>query len=81
VSAALTGSGNAIMSHEPVVSQMEDFTSPRAFRVAGPTAFTEAGITHNDVDHLMIYDAPCSQPGDHVERAALASQPIVWRLL
>ena len=36
---------------------MVDFTSSRAFRVAGPTAFAEAGITHNDVDHLMIYDA------------------------
>ena len=35
---------------------MEDFTSSRAFRVAGPTAFAEAGITHKDVDHLMIYD-------------------------
>jgi hypothetical protein len=42
---------------DPVVSQMEDFTSSRAFRVAGPTAFNEAGITHQDVDHLMIYDA------------------------
>jgi acetyl-CoA acetyltransferase len=31
------------------------FTSSRAFRVA--KAFAEAGITHNDVDHLMIYDA------------------------
>jgi hypothetical protein len=41
----------------PMVSQMEDFTSSRAFRVAGPTAFAEAGITHSDVDHLMIYDA------------------------
>jgi acetyl-CoA acetyltransferase len=41
----------------PMVSQMEDFTSSRAFRVAGPTAFEEAGITHKDVDHLMIYDA------------------------
>ena len=40
-----------------MVSQMEDFTSSRAFRVAGPKAFAEAGITHNDVDHLMIYDA------------------------
>jgi acetyl-CoA acetyltransferase len=29
----------------------------RAFRVAGPKAFAEAGITHKDVDHLMIYDA------------------------
>ncbi len=36
---------------------MEDFTSSRAFRVAGAKAFTEAGITHHDVDHLMIYDA------------------------
>jgi hypothetical protein len=23
-------------------------------RVAGPSAFAEAGITHKDVDHLMI---------------------------
>jgi acetyl-CoA acetyltransferase len=28
-----------------------------ARRFLGPTAFAEAGITHNDVDHLMIYDA------------------------
>jgi hypothetical protein len=28
-----------------MVSQMADFTSSRAFRVAGPTAFAEAGIT------------------------------------
>jgi len=40
-------------------------------RVAGPTAFAEAGITHNDVDHLMIYDAPCSLPG-----ASFAHLPI-----
>jgi hypothetical protein len=46
-----------------MVSQMEDFTSSRALRVSGPTAFAAAGITHNDVDHLMICDAPCSQPG------------------
>jgi len=32
---------------------MADFTSSRAFRVAG----AEACITHNDVDYLMIYDA------------------------
>ncbi len=40
-----------------MVSQMEDFTSSRAFRVAGAKAFAEAGIRHSDVDHLMIYDA------------------------
>ena len=25
--------------------------------MAGPKALAEAGITHSDVDHLMIYDA------------------------
>ncbi|MEC9435470.1 MAG: thiolase [Pseudomonadota bacterium] len=41
----------------PVVSQMKDFTSSRAFKVSGKLAFDSAGITHSDVDHLMIYDA------------------------
>ena len=40
-----------------MISQMEDFTSSKAFRVAGSKAFAEANITHSDVDHLMIYDA------------------------
>jgi len=51
----LLGTGESVET--PMVSQMEDFTSSRAFRVAGPTAFQEAGIGHKDVDHLMIYDA------------------------
>ena len=51
----ILGTGESVET--PMVSQMEDFTSSRAFRVAGPTAFQEAGITHKDVDHLMIYDA------------------------
>ena len=51
----LLGTGESVET--PMVSQMADFTSSRAFRVAGPKAFAEAGITHNDVDHLMIYDA------------------------
>ncbi len=51
----LIGTGESVET--PMVSQMADFTSSRAFRVAGPTAFAEAGITHSDVDHLMIYDA------------------------
>jgi acetyl-CoA acetyltransferase len=49
------GTGESVET--PMVSQMEDFTSSRAFRVAGQRAFHEAGITHDDVDHLMIYDA------------------------
>ena len=41
----------------PMVSQMEDFTTSKAFRVSGAKAFAESGISHADVDHLMIYDA------------------------
>jgi acetyl-CoA acetyltransferase len=40
-----------------MVSQMEDFNSSKAFRVSGKKAFSEAGISPRDVDHLMIYDA------------------------
>src|SRR5437868_14101051 len=54
----LLGTGESVET--PMVSQMEDFTSSRPFRVAGQKAFAEAGITPGDVDHLMIYDAPCS---------------------
>jgi acetyl-CoA acetyltransferase len=49
--------GTGESAEGPMISQMEDFTSSRAFRVAGPQAFKEAGIAHKDVDHLMIYDA------------------------
>lgn len=41
----------------PMISQMESFSSSRAFRQSGREAFERAGITHADVDHLMIYDA------------------------
>ena len=41
----------------PLISQMENFTSSAAFRISGSRAFKAAGITHEDVDHLMIYDA------------------------
>jgi acetyl-CoA acetyltransferase len=40
-----------------MISQMESFSSSKAFRVSGKMAFESAGITHSDVDHLMIYDA------------------------
>ena len=51
----ILGTGESVES--PMISQMENFTSSRAFRVSGKKAFAEAGITHKDVDHLMIYDA------------------------
>ncbi len=53
--AFILGTGESVET--PMVSQMEDFTSSRAFRVAGKKAFDEAEITPADVDHLMIYDA------------------------
>jgi hypothetical protein len=49
----------------------ESNTFSRAFRVAGPKAFTEAGITLSDADHLMLYDAPCLRQG-----ASFAHLPI-----
>jgi acetyl-CoA acetyltransferase len=51
----LLGTGESVET--PMVSQMADFTSSRAFRIAGASAFAESGIKHSDVDHLMIYDA------------------------
>ncbi|MFQ5382041.1 MAG: thiolase, partial [Dehalococcoidia bacterium] len=49
------GTGASVESW--MASQLEDFTSSRAFRVSGQQAFREAGIGPADVDHLMIYDA------------------------
>ena len=50
-----------------MVSQMADFNSSRAFTPPARRPSPEAGITHKDVDHLMIYDAfahlPHLRPG------------------
>jgi acetyl-CoA acetyltransferase len=51
----ILGTGESVET--PMVSQMEDLTSSKAFRVSARKAFSEAGITPRDVDHLMIYDA------------------------
>ena len=74
----ILGTGESVET--PMVSQMESFTSSRAFSVAGPTAFREAGITHKDVDHLMIYDAfahlPLLRAGGSRLRAARRGGPL-----
>lgn len=49
------GSGESVES--PMISQMADLTSSRNFRIAGRDAMTAAGVSHGDVDHLMVYDA------------------------
>jgi acetyl-CoA acetyltransferase len=51
----VAGSGEACEGPGP--SFMEDLTSYRAFRDASRDAMAEAGLTHADIDHLMIYDA------------------------
>jgi acetyl-CoA acetyltransferase len=51
----ILGTGESVET--PMISQMADMTSSRAFVTSGKKAFGEAGISHGDVDHLMIYDA------------------------
>ncbi|MEA3020540.1 MAG: hypothetical protein QOI47_2064 [Actinomycetota bacterium] len=51
----VAGAGEAL--GPAMVSQMDDFTTSAAFRASGRAAFTQAKISHGDVDHLMIYDA------------------------
>ena len=51
----LLGAGEACDA--PLVSMMADPTSSRGFRDSSRIAFAQAGISHADVDHLMIYDA------------------------
>ena len=49
------GTGESVET--PMISQMADFTSSRAFKIASANAFAEAGVQHAEVDHVMIYDA------------------------
>jgi acetyl-CoA acetyltransferase len=51
----ILGTGESVET--PMISQMEDFTSSKAFRVSGKKAFGEAGVAPKDVGHLMVYDA------------------------
>jgi acetyl-CoA acetyltransferase len=49
------GSGESLDA--PMISQMEDATSFKGFRLASRSAFTESGLGPADIEHLMIYDA------------------------
>lgn len=51
----IVGTGEGVET--PMISQMQDMTVSKAFQVSGAKAFRESGISHKDVDHLMIYDA------------------------
>ncbi|MFP6796660.1 MAG: thiolase [Pseudomonadales bacterium] len=51
----ILGTGESVET--PMISQMQDLTTSRSFRIAGLDAMQSAGISHGDVDHLMVYDA------------------------
>ena len=51
----IMGTGESVET--PVVSQMYDMTTSAAFKTSSKMALEESGITHSDVDHLMVYDA------------------------
>ena len=51
----ILGTGESVET--PVVSQMYDMTSSAAFKTSSAKAFEEAGVTHDDIDHVQIYDA------------------------
>ncbi len=51
----VAGTGEAV--GPAMISQMDDYTTSRAFRDSGRAAFERAGIGPADVDHLMVYDA------------------------
>lgn len=76
----ILGTGESVET--PMVSQMEDFTSSKAFRVSGKKAFDEAGINHDDVDHLMIYDAFAHLPIYGLEDLGFVGRgeagPFIW---
>ena len=51
----LLGSGEATES--PIVSQMDSLESSGAFQRASTEAFATSGVSHDDIDHVMFYDA------------------------
>ena len=56
----MLGSGESCEA--PGASFMEDLTSFAGFREASARAFSESGLGHSDIDHLMIYDAYAHVP-------------------
>jgi acetyl-CoA acetyltransferase len=59
---AVTVLGSGESCEGPGASFMADLTSFAGFREASAGAFRESGLTHGDIDHLMIYDAYAHVP-------------------
>lgn len=51
----LLGTGEACDA--PVVNDLDDATSSKAFRISSKLAFDQAGLGASEINHLMVYDA------------------------
>ena len=51
----ILGTGESVET--PAVSQMYDMTTSAAFKTSSAKAFEEAQVSHDDIDHIQIYDA------------------------
>ncbi len=51
----ILGTGESVET--AIVSQMYDMTTSAAFKTSGAKAFEEAQVSHDDIDHIQIYDA------------------------
>lgn len=49
------GTGEA--ADAPIVAELDDAVSSKAFRISSQLAFRESGLSTSDIDHLMVYDA------------------------
>jgi acetyl-CoA acetyltransferase len=63
-----TGEGTEHVS----VTQMKGLPLSEATRISGQRAFTMAGVTHSDFDHIMLYDAFTSGPPIMLESLGFA---------
>ena len=54
------------------LTQMRSLTFSEATRMSGERAFTMAGVTHRDFDHVMLYDAFTSGPPIMLEALGFA---------
>jgi acetyl-CoA acetyltransferase len=58
----ILGSGGALEGGVMSPAGVRDPLRPEFIRTSGNAAFASAGVTHDDVDHLMIYDAFAHNP-------------------
>jgi acetyl-CoA acetyltransferase len=66
------GAGEA--TEHVMLTQMRDLTFSEATRMSGEKAFAMAGVTHQDFNHIMLYDAFTSGPPIMLESLGFAKR-------